>query len=451
MAQFRIHTTDKDGKRVEFLYDNMTSALTHADGVPVAVTPTRRTNWQGAAAAMVVSPTHPGQKRAPAVLKIQMGLSCNYECEYCSQRFVPRAAEGNPGKVDAFIAMLGLLDTAALERIEFWGGEPFVYWKTLKPLAERLRALYPKVAFLVITNGSLLDTDKNEWLDRMGFAVSISHDGPGQCARGPDPLDDEKSRAGIMDLYARLRPQNRISINAMIHAKNPSRAALIDWMRERFGNEVPIGEGSFIDPYDEGGVSLSFDDEHDHVTFRRAALTELLNNQNMGQMLLNQQRIVEMIDSIGNGRPARVLGQKCSMDRADHLAVDMDGAMLTCQNVSRVATAPNGESHHFGHMALMGDARMRTSTHWSQRGECVKCPVLQLCKGSCMFLDGPLFETGCNSAFSDHMPYFIAAIQYLTGCAVRYIEGPQRPDRKDVLGLVMGVPPKKKVIPIKAL
>jgi len=28
-------------------------------------------------------------------LKIQLGLSCNYSCEYCSQRFVPHNEEGD--------------------------------------------------------------------------------------------------------------------------------------------------------------------------------------------------------------------------------------------------------------------------------------------------------------------------------------------------------------------
>jgi len=65
-----------------------------------------------------------------------------------------------------------------------------VYWKTLKPLAERLRGFYPDVQFSVITNGSLLDAGKNEWFNGMGFSVGLSHDGPGQSTRGPDPLSD---------------------------------------------------------------------------------------------------------------------------------------------------------------------------------------------------------------------------------------------------------------------
>jgi uncharacterized protein len=120
------------------------------------------------------------------------------------------------------------------DRIEFWGGEPFVYWKTLKPLAERLRQLYTEASFTIITNGSLLDFEKNEWLDRIGFGVGLSHDGPGYHARGADPLDDPEKRAAIMDLYARLHPQGRISVNAMLHADNRSRAHVQAWLQERY-------------------------------------------------------------------------------------------------------------------------------------------------------------------------------------------------------------------------
>ncbi|MFV1309892.1 radical SAM protein, partial [Klebsiella pneumoniae] len=127
-------------------------------------------------------------------IKIQLGLSCNFECEYCSQRFVPRAEETNPDYVDDFVNnMDSWYKGDGDAEFEFWGGEPFVYWKTFKPLAERIKDKYPNSKLSVITNGSLLDKEKNEWLDTLGFQVSISHDGPGQWVRGPDPLDDPES------------------------------------------------------------------------------------------------------------------------------------------------------------------------------------------------------------------------------------------------------------------
>jgi len=195
--KFQIHALRQDGQKVLLHYDNQLSTLTWQDGTPVV--PVQPGSFRDAT---VVSVNQPGRKGQVRILKISLGLSCNYECSYCNQRFVPHADASNPDDIEPFIAQLTDALIEPPERIEFWGGEPLVYWKTLKPLAERLRDLYPDAQFSVITNGSLLDADKNEWFDRMGFSVGLSHDGPGQSTRGPDPLVDPEKYAAIMDLYA---------------------------------------------------------------------------------------------------------------------------------------------------------------------------------------------------------------------------------------------------------
>lgn len=442
---FAIHALRPDGQRITLQYDNQTSSLTWADGS--AVVPVKAVEFRDATA---VSVDQPGRKGAVRTLKISLGLSCNYECSYCSQRFVPHADSTNPDDIEPFIAQLTDALIEPPERIEFWGGEPFVYWKTLKPLAERLRQLYPEAHFNIITNGSLLDAEKNEWLDRLGFGVGLSHDGPGYHARGADPLDDPEKRAAIMDLYARLHPQGRISVNAMLHAGNRSRAHVQAWLQERFGADVRIGEGSFIDPYDEGGLASTFETPADHISFRAMAFKELRLGM-VASFGVAQQKIMDFVQSIRTARPASALGQKCGMDKADNLAVDLSGNVITCQNVSAASTAPNGQPHQIGHLSNLQSVKMRTATHWSKRNDCASCPVLQLCKGSCMFLEGKLWDAGCDAAYSDNVPFLAAAIEYLTGCIPFYIDGDFREDRKDIFGQVHGVPdaPKKRVIPIK--
>jgi len=316
-------------------------------------------------------------------------------------------------------------------------------------LAERLRQLYPQANFSIITNGSLLDTEKNEWLDRMGFGVGLSHDGPGYHARGADPLDDPEKRAAIMDLYARLHPQGRISVNAMLHADNRSRAHVQVWLQERFGQDVRIGEGSFIDPYDDGGLASILQTPADHIGFRAMAYKELRLGT-VASFSIGQQKIMDFVQSIRTVRPASALGQKCGMDKADNIAVDLHGNVLTCQNVSATATAPNGQPHGIGRLSNLQAVKMRTSTHWSKRKDCASCPVLQLCKGSCMFLEGKFWDASCDVAYSDNLPFLAAAIEYLTGCIPFYIDGDFRNDRKDIFGEVRGVPEvaTKRVIPI---
>ncbi len=446
MAKFTIHARKPDGSVVRIQYDNQTSDLTDPIGKRIV----SRVDVAGRPLAPTVSRETPLGKTSPRVLKISLGLSCNYECEYCSQRFVPRADETNPGDVAAFIAGLDSWVTTPPEAVEFWGGEPLVYIKTLRPLAEAIRAKYPGAALSVITNGSLLNEETNDWLDRMGFSVGISHDGPGQHVRGPDPLQDPEKRAAIMALYARLAPYGRISFNAMVNRSNVSRAAIQRFFVELTGDPmVPVGEGSFVDAYDEGGLAQSLRVGELHG-FRSLAFHEIRTGQ-AANVHAVRNKTASFINSIRTGRSASSLGQKCGMDKGENLAVDLRGNVLTCQNVSAAGAAPNGWSHRIGHVSDLASVKLNTSTHWSKRKDCPSCPMLQICQGSCMFLEGPLWDRSCDNAYSDAVPIFAAGIEFLTGCVPIFIEGDFREDRKDIFGLVNGVPdaPKKRVIPIQ--
>lgn len=444
--KFAISAIKPDGNLTTLLYDNMTSELTWSDGKPVI--PVEAGEFKDATA---ISVTEPGRKGEIKTLKISLGLSCNYECSYCSQRFVPHADSSNPDDIEPFLEQLTDALIEPPQKIEFWGGEPFVYWKTLKPLAERLRAMYPEAEFLMITNGSLLDSEKNEWIDRMGFGVGLSHDGPGYHARGADPMSDPEKRAAILDLWSRLQPQGRMSINAMMHKDNRSRAAVESWLVEHFGEGVGIGEGAFIDPYDDGGMASTFSSAQDHIEYRQLAFRELRSGL-ASRFGISGEKIKDFVDSIRRARPASAVGQKCGMDRKDNIATDLHGNVLTCQNVSAAATAPNGQPHKIGHISNLQAVKMRTATHWSRREGCSSCPVLQLCKGSCMFLEGALWDAGCDAAYSDNIPFFAAGVEFLTGCVPYHIDGDFREDRKDIFGQVHGTQgsnPKKKIIPIQ--
>ena len=445
MAKFTIKCMNKtQDLGTEFTYDNQTSELLDFHGNPAL-----EVNPKDYQSAQVTSIDSPLGKTSPKTLKISLGLSCNYECSYCSQRFVPHADSTNPKDVDKFVNELDAWVTTPPERIEFWGGEPLVYWKTLKPLAEMLRNKYPNATFIMITNGSLLDIEKNKWLDHMGFHIGMSHDGPGYHVRGLDPLENEEQRNAIMDLYGRLKPKGRMSINAVLHKDNQSRKDIQDFLIKAFGDNVNIGEGSYIDPYDQGGMESSLLSPAEQIGYRQQAISNIRNNS-VNNFNILHQKIHDFIESIRTARPANAVGQKCGMDKPDNIAVDLNGNVVTCQNVSAVSVAPNMESHKIGHISDMESVKLKTSTHWSKRKDCPDCPVLQLCKGSCMFLEGGLWDAGCNNSFSDNIPFFAAAIETLTGYIPYYIEGPQREDRKDIFGLVNGIQidKQKKPFPI---
>lgn len=449
--KFKIYTEHDDKTRKVFIYDNEKSTLQNEDLTNVIESAPSYHKCSSFEATSIDAPV--SKSNSIKTLKVSLGLSCNYECTYCSQRFVPHGDSTTQHDVPKFVeSLIKNLDSDP-EKIEFWGGEPFVYWKTLKPLAENLREKYPHAEFLIITNGSLLDSEKNIWLDKLGFCVGLSHDAGGYHARGLDPMDNPEQRAAIMELIYLLAPKGRMSINAMMHKENRSRAEVQAWLQNAFGEGVPIGEGSFVDPYDDGGLSYMFDDLYDHLIYRNQAYFDIRNGKANNFQIVHQ-KVQEFIDSIATQRPSSVIGQKCGMDSDKNLAVDLNGNVLTCQNVSSAALAPNGKSHKIGNIANLSGVKLNTSTHWSKRPNCISCPVLQLCKGACMFLEGNLWDKACDGAYSDNIPFFAMGIEALTGgYKPYYIEGGNREDRRDLFGLVYGVKEKqqKKVFQIKAI
>ena len=286
--------------------------------------------------------------------------------------------------------------------------------------AGALRSAYPKARFNVITNGALIDDDKIEFLDKLGFGVGISHDGPAMRYRGPDPLDDPNQRAAIRKLYDRLRPWGRIGFNCVLHKHNTSLAAVRRHIAERLGvpvDDIPLSTEEILLPYDQGGIALSPQTESEHRAYLEAVFWEAVRGESMPVSTL-RSKIDELFRSIAKARPASTLGQKCGMDRPTDLAVDLKGNALTCQNTSAAT------KHRIGSIEAFEDIRLTTAHHWSTRAECRSCPVLQLCQGACLFLEDGLWRQACDNSFTHNLAVLAASLYWLTRLVLVEIEGP---------------------------
>lgn len=457
---FEIHAERNAQDKKIFYYDNETNCLTDADGklfeYPSIVKP-QREEYQS------FDKHRPLKKsRSIQLLKIQMGLSCNYSCDYCSQKFVERATETSKKDIDAFLEKLEVLEfdeTKGL-KVEFWGGEPFVYWKTFKPLAEALRDKFKdwkrRPNFSVITNGSILTDEIIDWLMKMNFSVSISHDGPGQHVRGPDPFVDPEKKKQILGFYRQMtRLKKGFSFNPMLNAQNISRKRIYDWFVEFTGDpNVVLGEGGIVDSYDADGMQNSLQTKQQHFDFRRTAFGDIFSTGGQIGFRMQLDKIDGFIRNVLAHDESKYLGQKCGMDDEHTLAIDLRGNVMTCQNVSSLETGKNGESHLGGNLADYDAVEIKTSTHWSNRAECPKCPVLHLCKGACMFLDKEFWDVSCANAYSDNVALFALAVEKITGYIPTLIKQDELPrERQDIFGTIYEhkEDTKKKIIPIKII
>jgi uncharacterized protein len=398
---FDLTLESRDGSRHHVRYNPHTS---ECEGLPLPVNP-----GTFAQVTRVAKDKPLGKSRAPRVLKIQLGLSCNYACSYCSQAFqIADATVSKLADVEHFLTELDGWITDAPEKIELWGGEPFLYWPKIKRLIPALAERFPKAAFSIITNGSLLDREKLDFIAAHDIAITISHDGPGQYLRGPDPFDDPEKWRWIDALLAE-RP-GRTGFNAVLTRGNHDLKALKAWFAERVGPDTFVGLEGVVNVYDAVtaiGTGRFEPAELNSLTWSIfEALVEDPNAFGLGE------RINEFYASIQRRRPIEALGQKCGMDRPDAIAVDLRGNVMTCQN-----TGAKG-AHKIGHVADFDGIALDTATHFVFREECMACPVVQLCKGSCMFLEGEFFKQSCANEFAFNMGIMMAAVWHLTGMVV---------------------------------
>ena len=173
-------TTDSITKfrsgNIEFYYDNYTNGMYDKDMNPLSkpVEPTDAYND-------VIKETRSRVKSdKPFWIRILLGHACNYSCDYCMQKDI-----GNPDErekittTEQFIQQLSKLDMSRLEKIDLWGGETFLYWKTMVDIM--LAYDREGLTWFIPTNGTPLQMKHIEFFSKLKGTVTIgvSHDGPG--------------------------------------------------------------------------------------------------------------------------------------------------------------------------------------------------------------------------------------------------------------------------------
>jgi len=383
-----------------------------------------------------VSPDAPGWKsREVRTLKIQLGLRCNYACSYCSQASsVQEASVTRTADAHAFLAGLAGWLQGTPGRIEFWGGEPLLYFAKLEVLVPDLRWRFPAAQLFLCTNGSLLDEEVLAFIARWDLRVAISHDGPGQHLRGADPLDAPRTAHWLRELVRRRGgDQGRVAVNVVLTGANADIAETASWLRARFGDpQLPLETEGVVSTYDDQAVTGSGRwSEADYARLHASVVEGFVSGVALEYASI-REKAADFIAALRTRRPAAAVGQKCAMDDPQRLAVDLQGNVMTCQN-----TGARGR-HRLGHVAAMDDVRLDTATHWSLRECCWHCPVVQLCKGGCMYLQDEHFAQSCENEYRYNVAILAGILRKLTGLRLEEITGDiRRPARRRTIPIAV--------------
>ncbi len=149
---------------------------------------------------------------APAfdMIFLILGRACNMSCAYCLQHGLVHTAMADiSNKVYDFVRSLARRQSRL--RLQFYGGEPLVYFETMQTVVTELSDVRDKLVLTMITNGRALDDDVVDWCNANLDAVAVSWDGPvaSSTTRGYDVMHERREQ---------LLRLNNLSFTAVLSA-----------------------------------------------------------------------------------------------------------------------------------------------------------------------------------------------------------------------------------------
>lgn len=367
--KFQIHCETQDGRKDVYGYDNITGEVTAPNGsVVVKSRPTQSTFSSN-------------KQTSFKSMRIQLGLKCNMNCKYCSQDKTTGKQFG-PKHVKDFVDKLHAVQ--AVEHFELWGGEPMVYWKTVTLLVPLLHKRFPDATFSMVTNGTLVTDDKIDFCKAYDIQLVFSHDGPGYYLRGEDPLNNPD----LLRLWRRAFAELRCSINCVLTPANID----IEATRRYFDGLLGRVHLNFEGIMTYTGLHV------DELMFTRDLLKKLQKNifdaicftDDPNKFPSLTSGVLRMLEPF----EAHPCSTKCSLSKPNQIAVNLNGDVLSCHNF-------DAGTHAVGNIEDLHSVDIsKLFTPWSERPECKKCVVLNVCRGSCPQLEGTARTLTCKNEYA---------------------------------------------------
>ena len=333
----------------------------------------------------------PFKTRNPVALRILFGHACNYSCSYCMQKDI-----GNPDErpksmyADEFIRNLGTLNLEGLERVELWGGEPFLYWEDIKTVMLALDK--PGLHFFISTNGSPLRQKHVDLFKELKatVALGISHDGPAhEALRGEEILHKphiQKVLKQLDDLY----PKVQFSFNTVVSDTNWDLFAINDFFYKHVQSlklKNPTLSFTLGRSYDETDSKNSFDVVVRDLEGLRKMCTKYINAHIEQLKEFGLRKDLPLMNcNIFNGGAGSIkyaqhmreiipitMTSNCGADAADILSLDIKGNIRLCPHTEHIS----GKLTQLDNIEITGMDLDKKDSH------CGTCHVKRLCKSSC--------------------------------------------------------------------
>ncbi|WP_298563111.1 radical SAM protein [uncultured Phascolarctobacterium sp.] len=186
-------------------------------------------------------------------LNIYLGGACNGSCKYCFRNFDKKPNVPNIA-TDEFKEYLKEY-SFFYKRVVFIGGEPLLYFKTIKDCCTVIPKFVPK---RIMTNGILLTKEVVEYCNENNIEIALSYDGKStKKNRGCDILDKKRD---VIPLISKLY------ISSVISGENIDMIEVYNDIQEKLNNK-PFNH--IVNVYLNKNDDDRFLDKFDYKVFRK--------------------------------------------------------------------------------------------------------------------------------------------------------------------------------------
>ena len=318
-------------------------------------------------------------KRKVNTVFLILGSSCNMNCRYCLQHPLVHeqlATEINPEIYEFFYELLE--DNPNLH-IQFFGGEPLLYFKAIREVVTRMEK--SSLKFSVITNGKALTDEMVKFFNANDIWVTVSWDGSHSLeTRGFDVLN-------VPELFDRFMALNHLSLTGVISACAYPKELLADFQKisNRYYEKHGYHAGVNLDEIFDTGITrkdlLKVDYKRIENEMSELASVYLSPNNGKDEYTIRAFvgglfRSVKYFYGQQNGMIKRITSG-CG-NGIHTLNMDLAGNLYPCHNTSE--SVGRITDSYFGYLRriLLGEEKVIR-----QMEKCRGCLAAAFCRGGC--------------------------------------------------------------------
>lgn len=328
---------------------------------------------------------------------IMLGSGCNFKCRYCMQQTDSAELKPLPNEINEdifeFIEEIATNQKSPL-KIQFYGGEPLVYYDKLKYITEKLKHI-SNIHFSIISNGKAMTDEMVEFFNFNDFHIAISWDGKAtNKTRKFDVFNNDKN------LRNRLLRINHLGISAVFSAYTYPISLLYDF--QELDNEyykihkrhLMINVDELFDTGMADRTLFNIDYERyskemeiivDEALKIRANKLEISNDEFETKYYVKSVYANSLINAVSEYCNKTNIKRKNISSCGNGYYVynlDLEGNLYSCHN--RYIPCGNIYSNYFNYL----DSVLKMdNTKEMYSKYCSGCVVYPICRGGCKLID----------------------------------------------------------------